>query len=92
VVAELAPDWLVELQYDVLGQAIIVILPENLDGAIGPTLFVRVDEPAFHLEERSRDAYRKLGEYRAWDEVLRAVRIRLIWEMPFPTPLTDQRC
>ena len=92
VVAELVPDWVVELRYDVTGQAIIVILPENPDGAIGPTLIVRVDEPTFHLEERRRNADRILGEYRTWDEVLRAIRIRIIWEMPYPTPLTDQRC
>jgi len=92
VVAELVPDWVVELQYDVLGRTVIVILPENAGGAIGPTLIVRVNEPTFHLEERRPNAGRTLGEYRAWDEVLRAVRIRIIWEMPYPTPLTDQRC
>ncbi len=92
VVAELVPDWVVELQYDVLGQAFIVILTENPDGAIGPTLIVRSDEPIFHLEEWRRNAEPTLSEYRAWDEVLRAVRIRIIWEMPYPSPLTDQRC
>jgi hypothetical protein len=92
VVAELAPNWSVELRHDVLGIATIVILPENLDDVSGPTLFVHREGPAFHLEEVRWGTYRKLDDYPAWADVLRAVRIRLVWEMPFPTTLTDQRC
>ncbi len=92
VVAELVPDWSVNLRHDILGNATIVILPDDLDDSIGPALFVHGEGSTFHLEELRWGAYRKLDEYRTWDEVLRAVRIRLIWEMPFPTPLTDQRC
>ena len=33
------------------------------------------------------DAYRSLGEHSAWADVLRTVRIRLIWEMTFSTML-----
>ncbi len=91
VVAELAPDWSVDLHHDVLGNATIVILPDGADDANGPSLFVHREGAAFHLEELRWGAYRKLGEYPAWGDVLRAVRIRLVWEMPFPTTLTDQR-
>jgi len=92
LVAELAPDWSVELRHDVLGCPTIVILPDDLDDANGPVLFVHREGSAFHLEELRWSTYRKLDEYRAWAEVLRAVRIRLAWEAPFPTTLTDQRC
>src|SRR5208337_3883056 len=83
VVAELGPNWSVELHDDIPGKATIVILPADLDAAIGPTLIIHADESAFHLEELDRDAYRKLGEHPVWADVLRAVRIRLMWEMPF---------
>jgi len=87
VVAGLMPGWSVELHHDVLGEPIVVIVPQNLDDTIGPTLIVYGDEEAFHLEELRWDTARKLGDYRAWDEVLRGVRISLIWEMPFPRTL-----
>jgi hypothetical protein len=87
VIAELASDWSVELHLDVLRKPMIVILPETLDDAIGPTLVVYRDETAFHLEELRWDAYRKLGDYREWTDVLRAVWLRLFWEMPFAPTL-----
>jgi len=77
------PNWSVELHRDVFGKLIIVILPADLDDAIGPTLVVYEDGTAFHLEELHWDAARKLGDYRTWDDVLRGVRIRLLWEMPY---------
>ena len=92
VVAELAPDWSVELRENVLGAATIVILPENLGDVSGPTLFVHHGASAFHLEELRWGTCRRLDDYPAWPDVLRAVRIRLVWEAPFPTTLTDQRC
>ena len=86
-VAELIPDWSVELHLDVLREPMIVILAENFDDDIGPTLVVYRDETTFHLEELCWDSYRKLGDYPAWADLVRAVRIRLNWEMPFPTTL-----
>jgi len=92
LVAELAPDGSVELRHDVFGSPTIVILPEDLDDANGPTLFVHRDGAVFHLEELRWGTYRKVDEFATWADVLRAVRIRLVWEAPFPTRLTDQRC
>ncbi len=92
VVAELVPGWSVELREDVLGAAMIAILPENFGSVSGPVLFVCRQGSAFHLEELRWSTCRKVDEYPAWAEVMRAVRIRLVWEAPFPTTLTDQRC
>jgi len=87
VVAGLGPTWSVELHYDMFGKATLVVLPEDLDDVIGPTLIIHADQSAFHVEELCGEAYRKLGEHRAWADVLRAVRVRLIWEMTFSTTL-----
>ena len=87
VIAELVPDWTVELHLDMLCKPMIVILPENLDDAIGPTLVVYGDDTAFHVEELRWDACRKLGEYRVWTDVLRAVWLRVFWETPFAPTL-----
>jgi hypothetical protein len=82
--AGLVPNWSVELHCDVLGEATIVVPPDDPDDDICPTLIVYADKSAFHLEELCGEDYRKLGVYRGWADVLRAVRIRLIWEMPIP--------
>jgi hypothetical protein len=86
-IAECVPDWAVELHYDEDGKPTIVIMPEDVDDTIGPTLIVYTSGSAFHLDELRCDAYRRLGEHFSWAEILRAVQIRLIWEEPFPTTL-----
>jgi hypothetical protein len=86
-IAGLTPNWSVELHHDVLRKPMIVILPENLDDAIGPTLVVYGDEIAFHLEELRWDICRKRGDYCVWTDVLRAVWLRLFWEAPFAPTL-----
>jgi hypothetical protein len=87
VVAELRPDWSVELHHDMHRRPLIVILPDDLDNGVDPTVVVRRDAAVFHLEELCGDTYRKLGEHWLWVDVLRAVRTRLIWAMPFPPTL-----
>jgi hypothetical protein len=87
VVAELRPDWSVELHHNPHGKTLIVILPDDLDSAADPTIVVRGDDAVFHVEELCGDTYRKLGEHWRWGDVLRAVRGRLIWETPFPPTL-----
>ena len=87
VIAEVVPDWVVQLHYDEHGKAAIVIMPENPDDVVGPTLIVYTSGSAFHLDELHCDAYRRLCEHRGWTDILRAVQIRLIWEMAFPTTL-----
>ena len=77
VVGERRPDWSVELHHDPISQPMIVILPESLDDATGPTLVVYSDETAFHLDELRWDVYRRLGDYHAWGDVVGAVRISL---------------
>jgi hypothetical protein len=85
--ASLIRNWSIELHYDEHSDATIVIMPNDLDDAIFPTLIVRSDESAFHLEELFGEVYRELGEYRMWSDVLRAARIRLIWAGPSQTTL-----
>ena len=86
-IAGLIPNWSVELHHDVLRKPMIVILPENLDDAIGPTLVVYADKIAYHLEELRWDTCSKHGDYRVWTDVLRAVRLRLFREAPLAPTL-----
>jgi len=87
VVAGLGPNWSVKLHDDIPSDATIVILPVDLDDPFGLALFVHRAGSTFHLDELCGDAYCKFGEYRGWADVLRAVRSRLLGEMPFPPTL-----
>jgi len=77
-----APGWLVELHHDENGGAIIVIMPDEIDDDGLPTLVIRTKEGTFSLEELCGDAYWNLDEHPVWGNLLRAVQIRLLWEMP----------
>jgi hypothetical protein len=80
LVPELKPDWSVELHPDMIGEPLVVILPDDLSDPLGFTLAVRRDDAGFHLEELSGDTSRNLGERWLWPEVPRAVPIRPTWE------------
>ena len=86
-IAGCVPNWSVDLHYDEEGKPTIVVMPEDHNDTISPTLIVYANASAFHIDELRGDAYRNLGEHDSWADVLRAVRIRLIWEEPFPTTL-----
>lgn len=87
LIAGVAPDWSVELHYDEDGGATIVIMPEDPDDNIRPTFIVYASGATFHLDELRGDNYRGVGAHAAWTDVLRAVQIRLAWEMTSPATL-----
>ena len=87
VIAGLAPNWSVELHYDEDAKAALVIMPEDPDDPIAPTLIVSATGSGFQLDELRGDACRGVGENLSWAEVLRTVQIKLIWEGPFPLTL-----
>jgi hypothetical protein len=82
IIAPLLPDWWVERHCDEFGKAAIVIMSDDDDDDNCPTLIVHADGAAFHLDELRRDTFRKLTEHATWTELLRAVRNRLMWEIP----------
>jgi hypothetical protein len=83
MIAPLTRDWSVELHRDEFGAASIVIMPDDAGDAIHPTLIVHAAGSGFHLDELGEDTFRKLGEHPTWTDLLRAVRLRLAWDMPF---------
>jgi hypothetical protein len=87
MVAEVVPEWLVELHYDEHGKPAIVIMPEDPDDIVGPTLIVYASGLTFQLDELHCDTYHSLGVHLGWADILRAVQIRLMWEMAFPATL-----
>ncbi len=87
-IAELAPGWSVEFYDDKSGKPAVIILPDDPDDAVAfPFLAIRAGESTFLLEELRGTACQTLGEYREWAEVVRAVRLRMLFDMPISTML-----
>jgi hypothetical protein len=82
ILAELP--WSVELHHYPPDNPVIVIQPSDLDDATGPTLIISSYESCFYISEIHWDAYRRLGDYEEWVDVLRAVQLLLTSEMTFP--------
>jgi hypothetical protein len=87
LVAELGSSWSVELHDDTPGGATIVIQPADTDDPLDLAIFVHAAGSSFHLHELCGDSFRKIGENLSWADVLRAVRITLLAEMPIPPML-----
>ncbi|HTB44466.1 MAG TPA: hypothetical protein VK741_12625 [Acetobacteraceae bacterium] len=81
IIAPLLPDWSVERHCDEFGKPAVVIMSDD-DDANRPTLVVHADGAVFHLDELRQDTFRNLTEHATWTELLRAVRNRLMWEIP----------
>jgi hypothetical protein len=82
-IADLRPGRSVELYDDEPGKAAVIILPDAPDDAVlFPFLAIGSRDSSFWLEELCGTACRTLGEYWEWEEVVRAVRLRMLFEMP----------
>jgi hypothetical protein len=68
-----APDWSVETYADAVGEISIMIMPPNVDDAIGPMLVVHKAGLIFQLDQFRWDEYSSLGEYLDFDALRRAV-------------------
>lgn len=74
------PEWSIETYIDPDGEVSLMIIPPNVDDAIGPTLIVHKAGLNFHLDQFRWDEYRSVGVYfdlydmlRAMDDVLSAI-------------------
>ena len=72
-VTGLAPEWLVEIQTDPVGEISVMIIPPNVDDTIGPMLVVYKVASVFLLDQFRWDRYGNVGEYSTLDGVRRAI-------------------
>jgi hypothetical protein len=76
-VADIVPDWTVDLHAEGRADATITIMPEDGDDDLGPTLFVHCDGDTFHLDQLHGDAFSNLGAFGALSDVAHVLRGRL---------------
>ncbi len=76
-IADVAPDWSVELHEIFPGEASLMLMPEAADDAIGPTYVLHSRAGAFQLDQYQWDVYSEVGAYESLRDAVHAVRWRL---------------
>lgn len=76
-IADVAPDWSVELHETFPGEASLMLMPEAADDAIGPTFVLHNRAGTFQLDQYQWDVYSELGAFESLRDAVHAVRWRL---------------
>jgi hypothetical protein len=74
IMADVAPDWSVELHKTFSGEASLMLMPAAADDAIGPTFVLHQQDGAVRLAQYQWDVYCELGSYGSLSAALHAVR------------------
>jgi hypothetical protein len=75
--ADVAPDWSVDLDGICDHEASLVLLPEGGDDAMGPSFVIRRENFGFRLDQLHWDKMQEVGTYHALADVVTAVQERL---------------
>ena len=78
LVKTLAPEWSADIHCDPVGEISLMIMPPEVRDEIGPLLVVHKVASVFRLDQFRWDVYSVLGEYLAFDDLVRAVRRTLL--------------
>ena len=76
-IADIAPDWTVELHEAGTSEETISVMPEDGDDASGPTMLLYRDGTTFHLDQLDGDEYSTIGTFEALTDVAHVLRGRL---------------
>ena len=84
--AEAAPDWSVELQGICSDEATLVLLPEDGEDAMGPSLLVSRDSQGFRVDQVHWDVVTEIGIYASLLDVVDVLRLHLAFCSRFGVP------
>ncbi len=89
-VAEIAPDWTVELEGICTEEATLVVVPEDGDDATGPSFVVSRETYGLRVNQVHWDALTEVGVYASLSDVVSALQVRLAFciDMVAPTSIT----
>jgi hypothetical protein len=76
-IADVAPDWSVELHQAFHGESSLMLMPEDADDAIGPTFVLHRRQGTFQLDQYQWDTYSEIGAFNSLRAAVLAVRRRL---------------
>jgi hypothetical protein len=75
--AEAAPEWSVELQDICIGEATLVLLPEDGEDAMGPSFMVSRETYGFRVDQVHWDVVTEVGVFVSMSDVVDVLRLRL---------------
>lgn len=84
--AEIAPDWSVELHGICAAEATLVLLPESGDDAMGPSFMISREACGFRLDQVHWDVVTEFGIFASLHDVVAAMAGRLVFFPGTATP------
>ncbi len=75
--ADVAPDWSVDLQGICMDEAMLILLPPGGDDGIGPSFVISRESFGFKVDIVQWDLMQDVGSYAARDDAVAAIRARL---------------
>jgi hypothetical protein len=88
--AEIAPEWSVELQGICVDEATLVLLPEAGDDAMGPSFLISRETYGFRLDEVHWDVLTEFGVFASLNDVVTTLGVRLAFfpDVTIPASVT----
>jgi hypothetical protein len=80
-IADIAPDWSVELEGICLDEATLVVLPDDGDDAMGPSFVVSRETYGLRVDQVHWDMVTEVGVFGSLQGVLEALRMRLAFHV-----------
>lgn len=84
--AEVAPEWTVELQGICEDEATLVLMPEDGDDATGPSFMISRETYGFRLDQVHWDALLECGVYASLNDVVAVLAARLAFYPDLAVP------
>ena len=84
--ADVAPEWSVELQGICADEASLVVLPEDGDDAKGPSFMISRETYGFRIDQVHWDVVTEIGVFAAMADIVRVLRLRLAFCYGVETP------
>jgi hypothetical protein len=88
--AEIAPEWAVELQGTCIDEATLVLTPDDGDDATGPSFMISRETYGFRLDQVHWDSISECGVYASLNDIVAVLAARLAFypDMAVPTSVT----
>ncbi len=88
MMAEIAPDWSVELQGICADEASLLLLPKDGDDAFGPSFIISRELHGLQIDQVHWDVITEVGIFASLTEVLDALRQIPAFRVACPAPLS----
>jgi len=88
--ADIAPEWSVELHGICVEEATLVLLPEGGDDAMGPSFMISRETYGFRLDQVHWDVLTEFGVFASLDDIVTTLSVRLAFfpGMAIPASVT----